>query len=278
MSSRALMRPLVRLLRTAGQFVSGLSDAAVPNLCGVCGAAIRGRDGIVCRACRRSTTALLGVPYCGRCGRTLALSALHEDGCARCRTEQFWNVRGVARAGLYGGGLPKLIVDLKLRGVVRNAGYLGELLADAIRRQAWCGAIEALVPVPSHWLRRWQRSNEHTALLAAEVGRRLGVPVVRAVERIKAAPSQTTFHSKMRRIENVRGCFDAARPRRWALAAGDARLSIDGRTVCVIDNVLYTGATVCEVSKVCRRLRANAIYAAVVSRPPAADDPPVLPA
>ena len=46
-----------------------------------------------------------------------------------------------------------------------------------------------------------------------------------------------------------------------------------GKTVCIVDNLMSTGATVTEVSKVLRRAGAKRIYAAVVARPAAPGDP-----
>ncbi len=178
---------------------------------------------------------------------------------------------------MYTGALPRLVIDLKLRAVLRNATYPGELLAGAIRRQAWGSAIDLLIPVPSHWLRRWQRPAEHTTLLAEDVGRRLGIPIARAVERVRAAPSQTTITSKTGRLENVRDCFAPAQPSRWTRRGPPEPQPLTGRAICIIDNLMYTGATVHEVAKVVRRLGAREVYAAVVSRPHAIDDPPVLP-
>jgi predicted amidophosphoribosyltransferase len=42
--------------------------------------------------------------------------------------------------------------------------------------------------------------------------------------------------------------------------------NVQGMTVCIVDNLLVTGATVCEVSKVLRKAGAKKIYAAVAAR------------
>lgn len=240
-----------------------------------CGVPVPSELGAICADCHAEATGLLTAAYCPRCGRTLSASAIHEDGCARCRTERHWNVRAVARVGLYNDTLSRLLVGLKYAGQLRSAPYLGGLLADAIRATPWGATIDALVPVPMHWLRRLERSCDHAAVLAQATARRLGLPVLEEVARVRGGPSQLAQPSATQRLENVKGAFGPRR--RWVARwlARAARSRVVGRTVCIIDNLLYTGATVCEVSKVLRRLGANRIYAAVVSRPDAPADPPI---
>jgi ComF family protein len=213
--------------------------------------------------------AALELAYCRRCGRTLPPPALHEGGCARCKSEHYWNVAGVARVGTYPDALRALLVGLKYHGQERAASYLADRLAVALRNCEWLHQVEALVPVPMHWLRRLQRPCDHARLLGEALGQRIGVPVLRLVRRARHSPSQTGVLSKTARFENVRGCF-APRRRVWPPWS---RPSVAGKTVCIVDNLMMTGATVTEVSKVLRRAGAKRIYAAVVARPASPGDP-----
>ncbi|MEW6252094.1 MAG: phosphoribosyltransferase family protein, partial [Planctomycetota bacterium] len=193
--------------------------------------------------------------------------------------EAHWNVAGVARVGAYGEVERRVLLGLKYRGHERNAGVLAEWLAEALARQPWGRELEALVPVPMHWLRRLQRPCDHARVLAEALGRRLNLPVVRLVRRARHSPSQTGMTTKTQRFENVKGCFapplwwlPAQGP--WAWRRGRLAARVAGRTVCIIDNLLVTGATVTEVSKVLRRAGARRIYVAVVSRAPSPGDAP----
>lgn len=252
--------------------LAAVGDALLPQTCVGCGAWIAGGTGAVCATCGAELSAVAALPYCGRCGRTLPTAAIHEDACARCRTEAFWNVRGVARVGIYTPALRQIALDLKYRGHERSAEYLAGLLAEALRGRAWLAEVEALVPVPMHWFRRLQRPCDHAQLLAEALGRRLRLPVVRLVRRARHSPSQTGMLSKAARFENVKGCF--ATPWWWGWARWrPGGTSVAGRTVCIVDNLITAGATVHEVSKVLRRAGARRIYAATVVRTPAPGDP-----
>lgn len=248
-------------IRTA---LTTLLDALLPQTCVSCNSWIAADEPAACPACRGLLEATIALPYCPFCGRTASPFSIHETSCARCRAEQFWNVRGIVRVGEYRAQpLRGMLVGLKFSGSERQADYLGGLLADALRKAPWLGEIEALVPVPMHRLRRWQRHGDHAQMLADAVARRLKIPVRRAtVRRVKYSKSQTRVGSRAERFKNIRGCFGPSR-----------RPEIAGRTVCIIDNLLVTGATLHEVSKVLRTAGARRIYAAVVARASLAGDP-----
>ncbi len=253
----------------ARALLGSLVDALLPQTCVGCDRWIARDDSPACPECRAALEATRALPYCPRCARTMSPFAIHEKGCARCRTERFWNVAALARVGEYREeSLRRLLVGLKFTGSERQADYLGQLLADAFRKQKWLDEIEALVPVPMHRLRRWQRPCDHARLLAEAVSRRLRIPVRRAaVRRVKYSISQTRTVSQAERFRNVKNCFGPAR-----------RPKITGKTVCIIDNLLVTGATIHEVSKVLRRAGAKRVYAAVVARSSLPGDPQPEPA
>jgi predicted amidophosphoribosyltransferase len=253
-------------IRTLG---SGLLDAVLPQTCAACGEWIDGRQGLVCAACHAEVQKGLARPYCPRCGRTAPQPAIHADGCARCKYELFWNVAGVARVSIYTPAVRRLVLGLKYRGWERNAEYLADHLAQAMTAQGWLQEIDALAPVPMHWLRRGQRPCDHAAVLTEALARRIRRPVIRLVRRARHAPSQTNIPSKAARFENVRGCFAA--PPWWLPPWPKTRLT--GWTVCIVDNLVSTGATIAEVSKVLRRAGAKRIYAATIARPAAPGDP-----
>jgi competence protein ComFC len=191
---------------------------------------------------------------------------MRDDDCAGCRSEAFWNVAEVVRAGEYAGPLRAMIVRLKYSGQARDADYLGRLLAGRIAEATWFPQIDALVPVPMHRLRQFQRPCNHAHVLAESclrdlrraTGAKSGLALRAAVvRRSRYSASQTRKATRQARFENVRDCFG---PRR--------RANLTDKTVCIIDNLLVSGATVTEVSKVLRRLGAKRIYVAVLARTP----------
>jgi ComF family protein len=248
-------------VRTA---LAPLLDALLPQTCVSCETWIGADEPRACPACRAALEATIALPYCPFCGRTVSPFSIHEKSCARCSTERFWNVAGLVRVGEHREQvLRRMLLGLKFSGSERQSDYLGGLLAGAMRKASWVGEIDALVPVPMHRLRACQRPCDHAQMLADAVARRLRLPVRRAaVRRVKYSISQTRTGSRAERFRNVQGCFGPAR-----------RPKVAGRTVCIIDNLLVSGATIHEVSKVLRKAGARRIYAAVVARASLAGDP-----
>lgn len=249
------------LIRRCGGAFGGafgaLTDVVLPQTCYGCGVWIPAARGVLCADCAAAMKTLTEAPYCPRCGRSMPPSAIHERDCARCRTERFWNVGEVVRIGPYEPPLRGLITGLKYARQQRNAWMAAELLAAALRGGADLPRFDWLVPVPMPRLRRWQRPCDHALLLAQELSRRLKTPVLPALRRIRHTPSQTRLPSRQRRFENVRGCF-ALKPRQARHLAGAA--------VCIVDNLIVSGATVHEMSMVLRRAGAKPVVAAVLAR------------
>jgi ComF family protein len=186
--------------------------------------------GAVCAACWQSIRPLTP-PLCDRCGdplptwrsisRPLAV-------CARCRRARPLVAR--ARAiGAHDGALRHIVHALKYEG--RRS--LARPLAALMRRRGadiLAGATCA-VPVPLHPSRRRERGFNQ----AADLARHLDVPVLFALRRIRATPTQTGLPAAQRH-RNVRGAFAISRPGR-----GLSRMP--AAIVVLVDDVSTTGAT-----------------------------------
>ncbi|MGE0481585.1 MAG: phosphoribosyltransferase family protein [Phycisphaerae bacterium] len=244
-------------LRATSAVLRDMVDTIVPDLCAACGRPQTVGRVPLCAACDATRRAQSLLPMCPRCARVVRPEAIHGERCYRCRREPAWNIAGIACVGPYEQPLAPVLLGLKFSGHERNADALADWLAQAIEQRPWCGEIDVLVPVPMHWLRRLQRPCRHADVLCRALARRMRIPMSRAVVRTRYSPSQMQIPSRNDRFENVQDCFG---PRRWPAPR------VGGLTVCIVDNLLMTGATVHEVSKVLRKAGAKRIYAAVAAR------------
>jgi len=147
-----------------------------------------------------------------------------EGRCALCRS----GLRGFDAAysfGAYEGVLRELIHLYKYGRVRTLARPLSGLLAQALPRDE---AFDAAVPVPLYWRRRLQRGFNQAELLARGLSRRTGIPVVKALGRVRATPTQAGLSNSARR-QNVTRAFRAR--------------SVQGKRILLIDDVMTTGAT-----------------------------------
>lgn len=154
---------------------------------------------------------------------------------------------------LYAPPLDRLIIELKFGDRLYLGRTLGALLAEAAVQRA-PEMPQLLVPVPLHPARLRERGYNQAMELARPLRRQLGIPIVDAVERIRATPGQAGLSARERR-RNVRGSFKVK-------DAGVAK----GKRVAIVDDVLTTGATAAEMARCLTRAGAASIIVWTLAR------------
>lgn len=213
-------------------------DAVLPPLCLSCGTVVA-EPGSLCPQCW-SRMGFLAPPLCHACGHPFDIDPGAGGAvlCGPClaKPPPWARARAVLR---YDDSSKPLILRFKhadrLEGAQAFARWMaragGELLAEA----------EVIVPVPLHRWRLLARRYNQAAVLALALGRHSGVAVVPdALCRVRRTLSQGHMDRDQRR-RNVAGAFVVAEAGRRAVA---------GRRVVLIDDVLTTGATTGECSRV----------------------------
>jgi ComF family protein len=132
---------------------------------------------------------------------------------------------------------------------------LAEMLAYTQGAEMAAWAPDALVPVPLHWRRRFERGTNGAELLAARLAPVCGAQAERlAVRRCKDTLPQGSI-SPRQRLENVRGAFRI-----------NARFDWRGARVLIVDDVMTTGATANEIARLLKKAGARTISVAVLAR------------
>jgi ComF family protein len=215
--------------------------------------------GAVCEACWRAIRTM-SPPVCDRCGDPLpawrAISREHAC-CPRCRRTARAIDRGRA-IGEYDGTLRRIIHALKYDGRRSLAPGLAALMrragTDLLAGADW------VVPVPLHWRRQHTRGFNQ----ARDLARRLELPVLDALERIRHTPPQIDLPAP-RRHANVRDAFAVRRRRlRWGRTSVPSRLR--GACVVLVDDVSTTGATLDACARVLKRAGAREVRALTAAR------------
>lgn len=192
---------------------------------------------------------------CARCGEVVA--SAESMLCAGCKNAPPPFV--AARAlGPYQGSLRGLIHLLKYQGVRPAAGVLGKAVAGVIaEHRAEIGENALIVPIPLHRIKHRARSFNQAEEIAEAVKRLTGFQLDRyALLRKRNTESQTGMTAHQRR-ENVRGAF-AVRPR--------SLRDVSGRNIILVDDVMTTGATAAECTRVLLRAGAKQVFVVTAAR------------
>jgi competence protein ComFC len=222
-------------VHAVASLVARTLDQVLPPLCPGCG-----REGfLLCPRCASPLHARLDQPP----GQPLGL----EADIPRDLVQLEWCApfTGSVRASLHA---------LKYDGVRGLAAPLGTAMAARWRAAGHGG--DRLVPVPAHGDRVRERGYDQTELLAAVVGRELGLPVLPAVVRTRATRAQHAL-GRAERATNVGHRFAV----HDSFAAG-----VRGRWLVLIDDVVTTGATLSACARALLDAGALAVSAVTVAR------------
>ncbi len=243
----------VGLPNQAARFVSLFGNLLLPEDCRLCGLPLRDLSRVpVCEACLRLPCPLTAEYFCVSC-RTPFSNPFPLDAsgrCALCRSD----LRGFDAAysyGAYEGALRDLIHLLKYDRIRTLAPRLADLLMVALPREE---RLDAIVPMPLHWRRFWQRGFNQSSLLAGEVSRRSGLPVVRAVRRVRATAPQAGLTNAKRRA-NVAGAFAPVR-----------HSAVRGLRLLLVDDVMTTGATASACARALKTAGASRVIFLALAR------------
>ena len=198
-------------------------------LCGRCWSAITRYEGPACSVCGLPTVS----PYTRICGACLDNKPPFDK---------------IHYFGIYEGPLKESIHLLKFQGVRRLSIPLAGLISSLITDK-----YAAIIPVPLHTSKLREREFNQTALLGRHLSKALSTPLfLNALSKNRETKLQTDVSGKERR-DNLSGAFSASK-------------EISGASILLVDDVITTGATVAECSKVLKKAGALKIDVAALAR------------
>jgi ComF family protein len=232
-----------------------LLDALFPQRCTLCQLPSR-RSQALCRGCEGDL--LTNDNCCQRCALPLAGSAKGQQArlCPRCLRAPPAFDRAIA-PWLYDETFAWLIRRWKFQREQRLTPLLAHLwLAGQANEPP---QVDALVPVPLHWRRRWWRGFNQSELLCRELARRHPALATtgfdsRLLARDRATAPQSGMNARQRAV-NLEGAFTVRRP-------------CDNLRLAVVDDVLTTGATADAVAAALRAAGAARVEIWCLARTP----------
>ena len=229
-----------------GPVSSGMKSALdwlLPAHCVLCDMVISHGSGL-CPVCTQRL--MLHGPACPRCGKSMQSARI----CGACQHSPPHHDE-VVYAAAYAGAAGQLVREFKFA----HRLYMGPALASLLLRRLGPQArdTDIIAPVPLHTTRIRQRGYNQSAILAGYLSRQLHVSLQGALlTRTRATLPQTSLGEKQRR-RNVRNAFRLNR-------------DIRGKKLAIVDDVMTTGSTVDEISRVLKKAGAARVSVWVVAR------------
>jgi ComF family protein len=230
-----------------------LLDMLYPRNCIGCGVSSPETFRHICWDCW-SAAARIEPPFCDLCGDPVAGAVDHGFTCYSCSAEtpSFDGARSAAR---YDGVVGEALRQLKYEKALWLAPDLAELLHNCLQAEFPERTFDLVVPVPLHHVRRRDRGYNQSAVLAFELGKRIGCQSMPGMlRRIRPTTTQTNLTASQR-LSNVKNAFQSRRAK-W----------LAGRRVLLVDDVMTTGATVNACAKALNEGGATSVHVLTVAR------------
>ncbi len=228
-----------------------------PPLCRACGEPLDGEaTSILCSRCS-SVPMIIQPPLCDRCGYPLPTSteaSIHENGrCPQCALSVLFFDR--ARAAVrYENPYRELIHQFKFKGSWRVRPFLENTFLEGYYRHFIRERFDGIVPVPLHWMRRFQREFNQAEILAHALAEKTPIPVLeKALRRVRYTTPQSRLRGRWRE-NHLEGAF----------ALGSVPVS--GLNLLVVDDVMTTGMTLSACAEVLRAGGAASVTAYALAR------------
>jgi ComF family protein len=205
----------------------------------------------VCDVCRKDIKAI-GNSYCRKCGSFLPDGG---ENCYFCLQKPKYYFEFIRSYGKYEGVLRKLIHKFKYNNRDYLSRFLSGLMVGIINSHNELIMADCIIPVPMHWFKKLARGYNQTELLAEHIAQHFDKPLLlNTLKRKKLGLSQVKLQ-RLKRIENVKGCFKVNRPE-----------NIKGKDILLIDDVSTTSSTLNECAKVLSKAGAAKVYCLTIAK------------
>ncbi|MDH5611974.1 MAG: ComF family protein [Gammaproteobacteria bacterium] len=223
-----------------------------PTRCLMCGRSGQGGADL-CEYCHQQLP--FNQTACSHCALPLPPGTSDNAVCGRCQKKPPYYNEAFSLFS-YEQPVIWLIQQLKFNEKLVHARLLGQLLAaSACIEHIGAGEEVCILPVPLYKKRLRQRGFNQSIELARALSKKTGWPMdLQRVVRIRDTSAQTGLDAKARR-KNIRGAFAVVEP-------------LPQKHVVIVDDVVTTGSTANELSRVLKKSGVKKITVLSLARAP----------
>lgn len=274
------------------RLLRGSIDLLFPPQCMICNAAIPADDRgpAICQQCKWML-APDDLIYCNRCGavvaigpkgaiapslnknnvsqqKLLALSTYQPSDrtvakCKHCPQRQNLRFEGAIALNQYEGELRRNV--LRMKEITRSrplTAAIAEYFVEYRRQALEELKVDVVTSIPLHWTKLLLRGSASPAIIAERIAKILNINLVpKGIIAIRRTKTQSKL-TREQRITNVRGAYEVTKS-----------YDFTGSSVLLVDDILTTGATCDEVSRILRRAGAARVTLAVIARSQYSQEP-----
>jgi ComF family protein len=229
-------------------------DTVLPPRCPICRSLIS-EQGHLCSSCWLALD-VISEARCGQCALPFLVET--ESGLCEACIQSPPAFDGASAPVLYQGAGRDLVLALKHSKQFAAVPAMARMMAnDLVRGKVGLPTMDAIMPVPLHWKRRFYRRFNQSQLLAVALSKATGLPFDNfSLIKKKSTPSQGEF-GKKGRFDNVKSAFEV--PDRFAA-------TVAGKKIILVDDVLTTGATASACAHALKKAGAEYVHVAVFAR------------
>ena len=121
-------------------------------------------------------------------------------------------------------------------------------MGEILKKEEFSKGFDYIIPVPLYPSRKRERGYNQSRILAEEVSKTISVPLAEKVLIRKKKTKDQTHLSPEERERNVKGAFVVR-----------ANLTLQGKKVILVDDVITTGSTLKECARVLKEAGAREV-------------------
>lgn len=220
-----------------------LLHAFFPNKCSSCKKIIV-YNKLFCDSCFNELE-ILGGDRCEICFRLI-------ENCDCNKNPKFY-FRSIS-VYAYDNSAKKSLITLKRLKLDALFDFYAEKMAETVKKDYKAVEFDAIVPVPMYKHKKSLRGYNQSEILAKKLSQKLCVPILKnvLVQADPAKPQHTLNHKQ--RINNVKGIYRCS------------GIPIECQCVLLVDDIITSGATLNECSKMLRLDGVGKVYCITVAK------------
>lgn len=210
-------------------------------------------ENYICDKCEQSIKKVVP-PFCAKCGKPINYG-LSNNLCHDCLTsEKYFETS--RSPFLYEGIIKNSIYNFKYYNKPYYFKLFGSLILKYMNKINYSN-FNYVLSVPLHSSKMKSRGYNQSELMAKYIAKKLTIPYVNALKRVKKTSKQS-LQSKINRSKNLEHSFAINKCKKIDV--------IKNSNVLLVDDIYTTGSTANECSKVLLNYGVNQIYVITIAR------------